>query len=972
MKKEDGKETHSGGGEGAGAATPSDKDSLRDSIPSESEILVRLLTVLGQCPSRSMALAEIREKLPPPLRGLTEDVGSVQKWVQGFSGLLEVTGLEGEERIVLLVGRPPPVVPAPVAPAALTPASPPSDGASASAAPPSGTSAVAAVVHAPKGGSGRGGCVVGGGSGGGAGGGGGSATSNPKDDEHVSPSTVQLRGLPFRANEREIKAFLGQHANNLVTTDGAVKLLMNRDGRPSGFARLQFVSPEAAKACQENLHEQKMGDRYIEVLACTERAGKMRHRRAVEAIPTDDGTTTAGVESLDTASEAMERERILQECRNHMRMPGNNHILLSMLGAALTSPARAYLRRANLGLKHFLARFPTEFRVEGPKGIEKVLWAGAGLSFRDYALSPAEAQAALSAASAAGASSDFAAAILAAAAAAAAARTQAGPNSQQQQQQNVMEWEISQSATMFGADGMTSGVPAAVAGAGADNATAVTAMVETAAHVANGQAATQSAASQTATSRSLQEPTTPKLLMSPAPPKSTMGIHCDSTPSNWGSNRNTPARGFGVQHLPALGHLAAATHVGAMQSGGYPPGEGWPPYAWPPPWASGGWGAPSFPAWPGQQADTMDLMQAAANRFFAPRSEGLNGASGGGSAGCRQASAGGKRGPTLSGGGGGGATGAAAVVGSNAASAGATSAASTATTRPDGPAPCRSHAHLHPQSHPFAHLPRPAASAPSTTMAAVTGVDTSGGNENSAANGEAKAASSAAGDTAVVAGTNAACLRLRGLPFNMTVQDVLAFFAQHDVADRIADGFQAAQLLRKANGKPSGQAVVQMRSRGDAEIAQAALHNKWTGGRYIEVFVYGEEGETVGDTQQSCNAAVAEVAQQIPSAHNPGSGFMLPPTWASVIGPGNAGPPPVPFASPGCATPVTPMGAPPPPPTCGDSHGEDPWAMLFSYIQQPNVGGGTPQAAGADGAAGPSTPSTRAPTETPPRATLQV
>merc|ERR1719277_1943034 len=49
-----------------------------------------------------------------------------------------------------------------------------------------------------------------------------------------------------------------------------------------------------------------------------------------------------------------------------------------MLGIALSPPARAYLKQANLGLKHFLNRFPNEFRVEGPKGCERVIWTGAG------------------------------------------------------------------------------------------------------------------------------------------------------------------------------------------------------------------------------------------------------------------------------------------------------------------------------------------------------------------------------------------------------------------------------------------------------------------------------------------------------------------------------------------------------------------------------------------------------------------
>merc|ERR1740121_937809 len=131
--------------------------------------------------------------------------------------------------------------------------------------------------------------------------------------------------------------------------------------------------------------------------------------------------------------------------------------------------------------------------------------------------------------------------------------------------------------------------------------------------------------------------------------------------------------------------------------------------------------------------------------------------------------------------------------------------------------PTRSHAHLHPQTNPF---------------------------------GESETKGSPA------------ALRLRGLPFSVTVQDVLAFFAQHDVADRIADGPGAAQLLPKGNGRPSGQAVGQMRSRADAEFAQSRLSGQCIGQRYMEVFVYGGEGggdsEQVGTQGEVSGAAATE------------------------------------------------------------------------------------------------------------------
>lgn len=83
---------------------------------------------------------------------------------------------------------------------------------------------------------------------------------------------------------------------------------------------------------------------------------------------------------------------------------------------------------------------------------------------------------------------------------------------------------------------------------------------------------------------------------------------------------------------------------------------------------------------------------------------------------------------------------------------------------------------------------------------------------------------------------NQAAVRLRGLPFDASEQDILTLFSQHGIVDRVEETPQAVQLLRKPNGRPSGQAVVQLRNREDAELAQRSLHGQWMGNRYVEVF----------------------------------------------------------------------------------------------------------------------------------------
>lgn len=177
-------------------------------------------------------------------------------------------------------------------------------------------------------------------------------------------------------------------------------------------------------------------------------------------------------------------------------------------------------------------------------------------------------------------------------------------------------------------------------------------------------------------------------------------------------------------------------------------------------------------------------------------------------------------------------------------------------------------------------------------------------------------------------------VRLRGLPFTSTEQDVFAFFAQFDIVDRIAEGPKAVSLLFKLSGKPLGQAVVQMNSHKDAEDAKRVLHGQWMGNRYIEVFLCGEEGDcgparpaaaagSAPATTQAASSSGAAPAKTVvlsdalPPAGAPGNG-SAPALWA----------PPPPWAMPGAMHGGMPGAMP------SGNASETSWEALFEFQWQ--------------------------------------
>lgn len=184
----------------------------------------------------------------------------------------------------------------------------------------------------------------------------GSEDADDREDDFFL--TLLFRGLPYRAAEQDILKFLGPHQANLSRDVHAVKLVTNRDGRPSGFASVRLCSYPAAKAALQDLHLKRMGDRYIEVFRRKERSRRVQN--------TDD------VAGLAKAAQGTAAEQVVQECTTFL--DGRPNVLLSMLGVALGGQSRAYLKKQNIGLKQFLLGRP-EFKIEGPKGAERVVLA---------------------------------------------------------------------------------------------------------------------------------------------------------------------------------------------------------------------------------------------------------------------------------------------------------------------------------------------------------------------------------------------------------------------------------------------------------------------------------------------------------------------------------------------------------------------------------------------------------------------
>jgi hypothetical protein len=103
----------------------------------------------------------------------------------------------------------------------------------------------------------------------------GKVARSSREKRMSSGASLMLRGLPFSATEEDVVEFIEQMgASDTLAPGHSVSLLINSQGRPSGFAEVQLAKASMFWEVQEKLHMQRLGGRYIEALAPQKTPGK--------------------------------------------------------------------------------------------------------------------------------------------------------------------------------------------------------------------------------------------------------------------------------------------------------------------------------------------------------------------------------------------------------------------------------------------------------------------------------------------------------------------------------------------------------------------------------------------------------------------------------------------------------------------------------------------------------------------------
>merc|ERR1712129_265499 len=122
----------------------------------------------------------------------------------------------------------------------------------------------------------------------------------------------------------------------------------------------------------------------------------------------------------------------------------------------------------------------------------------------------------------------------------------------------------------------------------------------------------------------------------------------------------------------------------------------------------------------------------------------------------------------------------------------------------------------------------------------------------------------------------AAYLKLRGIPYSATVQDVVSFMDGFNVApSQVAIG-------RTADGRPSGDAWVQLSDERAATSAMQAKNRASLGGRYVEIFPSNFQ-EAFRASTTGCGAGSIGVDSYSPVSVRSGASFRSQPYGTAAL-----------------------------------------------------------------------------------------
>mmetsp|Transcript_6367 Transcript_6367/g.13911 ORF Transcript_6367/g.13911 Transcript_6367/m.13911 type:complete len:748 (+) Transcript_6367:144-2387(+) len=362
-------------GDGASASAPAPYGLPLPPGETEASLFAKLVQLLGQRPGGTMLLSDLLSFLPQDAAqsegSMPELVNMARSWLQGFPTLFILSGDGPRECVTLKI--------APLQAPASSPAvacdrwsAQPLEADQGSASSSSSLTTEAAI-----------------------------GLSASRAMEYTTRCALQLRGLPYKAQISDIKAFLGDFSAELQ--EDGVSIILTKSSQPSGYALVKFKTPETAEKACSRLHKSTMsvaGDggqvhtRYIEVFSAAEKIDKGGRNKMMQMIAGEDSKPTHGsslafqdhgasgminaqMKATDmrlNLQDQMHQERLINELRTHMGGQPGGVLLLSMLGVALSQDSRSFLKKTNKGLKHFLVQYPQEFRVEGHKGQEKIVY----------------------------------------------------------------------------------------------------------------------------------------------------------------------------------------------------------------------------------------------------------------------------------------------------------------------------------------------------------------------------------------------------------------------------------------------------------------------------------------------------------------------------------------------------------------------------------------------------------------------